>query len=105
MIPRGGLTTAPHLESKHMSHQWLYKDSIENGVMVLLEDVEKYQKDGYVYPEDLGKEVAEESDDDSLESMSKEDLKTYALAQFGVTLNKQKSHANLIKEIEALEDN
>ena len=105
MIPRGGLTTAPHLESKHMSHQWLYKDSIENGVMVLLEDVEKYQKEGYVYPEELGRKVDEESDESDLNDMSKSDLEIYAREQFDVELDRRKSKANLIKEIEALEDN
>ena len=73
--------------------------------MVLLEDVEKYQKEGYVYPEELGRKVDEESDESDLNDMSKSDLEIYAREQFDVELDRRKSKANLIKEIEALEDN
>jgi len=89
-------------------YQWLYKDSIENGVKVLLEDVAEYKKDGWVDPADLGKEVVAEVADEEvseLEDMSKSDLEEYAKVMFSVDIDRRKSKANLIIEIAELEAN
>lgn len=84
-------------------YKWLYKDTLESGVMVLLEEVDDYYAEGYVdTPDDYNKVVDEDESD--LESMSKDDLELYAKEVFNVDLDKRKSKANLIKEIKALED-
>ena len=87
-------------------YQWLYKGSIDNGVMVLLEEVEKYQKDGYVFPEDLGKQGTEEAVDEesALEDMDKDDLELYARKMFDVEIDRRKSHKNIVRQIKALEE-
>lgn len=109
-----------------MSYMWLYKESLETGVMVRLDEVDAYIKEGWLdTPDKWGKKgvqpvdgwevdevvkVVEEvdttlaDDDCSLEDMSKDELELYAREVFGVELDKRKSKANLIKQIEELEN-
>ena len=80
-------------------YKWLYKETIETGIMVLLEDVDKYTKQGYVdTPDDYKKE-----DSTSLETMDKNELEIYAREMFGVDIDKRRNNKTLVKEIEALE--
>lgn len=50
------------------------------------------------------KEGEEAPKNPTLNSLSKEDLESYAKKKFGVDLDKRKSIQNLIKEVEALEN-
>ena len=105
-------------------YQWLYKEDIESGVKVRLDEVDEYLRDGWVdTPDKYGKKgvqpldgwdmekpvvvvekVAVSEDESELKDMTKEELKLYAKAQFNVVLNKQKSHTNLVNQVEALEN-
>jgi hypothetical protein len=100
--------------------------------MVRLDEVDSYIEDGWLdTPDKWGKEGVEPVDgwvkgdsgpvvekvavtadtepetpidDCSLEDMTKNELEMYAKEVFGVDLDRRKSKANLIKEIEALEN-
>ncbi len=104
-------------------YQWLYKEDIESGVMVRLDEVDEYLKQGYVdTPDKYGKKgvvpldgwdavkpvVVEKpavaDDESALIDMTKNELELYAKAQFGVDIDKRKNKDTLIKQIEALEN-
>ena len=104
-------------------YQWLYKEDIASGVMVRLDEVQSYLEDGWLdTPDKWGKEgvvalkgwdyitpsksktVVEEETEGSLEDMTKGELEIYAREQFNVELDRRKSKANLIKQIEELEN-
>jgi len=51
----------------------------------------------YEWPSDDTKEA-------DLESMTKDELEVYASGTFGVAINKRKSQANLVKEINELRE-
>jgi len=81
---------------------WLYKDTIESGILVNIEDVPKYSKEGYVdSPDNYNKPGLEAT---SLQDMDKEELEIYAREVFNVELDRRKNHKNLVKEVKALED-
>lgn len=93
-------------------YQWLYKETIETGIMVLLEDVPKYLKEGYVdTPDNYGKkddskkETVEDSIEDDLDAMTKADLEIYAKTMFGVDIDRRKNNKTIVSEIRALEAN
>ena len=108
-------------------YMWLYKEDLASGVMVRLDEVDKYIKDGWLdTPDKWGKkgvhpvdgwetpevrkvsgwtnEPVEETDEDSLEDMTKKELEIYAREQFDVELDRRKSKPNLIKQIKELEN-
>lgn len=80
-------------------YKWLYKETIETGIMVLLEDVDGYKKQGYVdSPDDYNKDESV-----SLETMTKDELEVYAREMFGIDIDKRKNNKKLVREIETLE--
>lgn len=99
-------------------YMWLYKKDLASGVMVRLDEVDEYIKDGWLdTPDKWGKKgvvavkgwdyvtpVGKDDDNDeaSLKNMDEKELVIYAKEQFGVKIDKRKSKPNMIKQIEAL---
>lgn len=78
--------------------KWLYKENLESGILIELEDEAKYKELGYVdSPDDY---VAESTD---LEQMTKKDLEIYAKKMFGVDIDRRRNNKQLVKQIKALE--
>jgi hypothetical protein len=85
--------------------KWLYKATIDTGILIELEDEAKYKAQGYVdTPDDYVEAVTPEKLFIELQDMCVEDLATYAYKMFNVKLDRRKNHSNLVKEVQALED-
>lgn len=117
----------PSILREKKMYQWLYKETIETGIKVRLDEVQGYLEDGWLdTPDKWGKEgvvalkgwdyitpvtskgktakAAVKDDDCALSDMTKNELELYAREQFNVELDKRKNKATLIKQIEALEN-
>jgi len=87
-----------------MLQQWYIKADNERGfetVIIPKEEAFEYQSNGYVRTE---AEVLAQSNPVGFAAFTKDELEAYALEHHNVDLDKRKTKANMIAEIEALED-
>lgn len=77
-------------------YEWPSKQT-DNTSTPDLEFMTKDELELYEWPSDDTKEA-------DLESMTKDELEVYASGTFGVAINKRKSQANLVKEINELRE-
>jgi hypothetical protein len=75
-----------------LKQKWSGRIYVRSDVLAHRKDMEIYE-----WPSDDTKEA-------DLESMTKDELEVYASGTFGVAINKRKSQANLVKEINELRE-
>ena len=77
-------------------YQWVYRDTIESGIMILLEDVPAHFAAGWVdTPDKYGGTVA-------LDNMDSGELRAYCLEKYEVALHHKMVEKNIRKKITEL---